>query len=213
LPPIPAGIGTIIPHRNLREVEKGRPMAAKPSFGDEIANMLYAAHGKPIQTCIQCGTCSGTCPVAGFMDHTPRKLIAMIRADLKDDVLGSNTYWFCASCFHCSARCPKDIDIAGMMYALKRYSMWKGHFKEGLVGPVFSETFVKTIMRTGRSYEPILAPSYMPSLGGLRELFQEAVTATGLMLKGRLPVLPPRIKRLEKFRQVVGRILPIGGAQ
>lgn len=186
-------------------------MAARPSFSDEIANLLYAAHGNPIQTCIQCGTCSGTCPVVGYMDHTPRRLIAMIRADLKDEVLASNTYWYCASCFHCNVRCPRDIDIAGMMYGLKRYSMWKGQYKEGLIGPVFSETFVKTILRSGRSYEPVLAPSYMLSFN-LREFLQEAVTATGLMLKGRLPVLPPRIKRLEKFRKMVSKVIPIGGA-
>jgi hypothetical protein len=97
------------------------------------------------------------------------------------------------------------------MYALKRYSMWKGTYREGLVGPVFSETFVKTILGGGRSYEPVLAPSYMFSFG-LREFLQEAQTATGLMLKGRLPILPPRIKRLENFKKVVERVLPIGGS-
>jgi quinone-modifying oxidoreductase subunit QmoC len=186
-------------------------MAATLPFSEEVSNLLYAAHGNPLRTCIQCGTCSGTCPVAGFMDYTPRKLIAMIRSDLKDAVLASNTYWFCASCYHCTVRCPKDIDIAELMYALKRYSMWKNVYPKGLVGPVFSETFVKMILRTGRSYEPVLAPSYMLSMN-LREMLQEAQTATGLMLKGRLPLLPPRIKRLEEFKKVIGRVIPIGEA-
>jgi len=88
-------------------------MASKPSFSDEISNLLYAAHGNPINACIQCGTCSGTCPVANYMDQTPRRLIGMINADFKDDVLDCNTYWFCASCYHCTVRCPADIDIAG----------------------------------------------------------------------------------------------------
>jgi hypothetical protein len=76
---------------------------------------------------------------------------------------------------------------------------------------VFSETFVKMILRTGRSFEPVLAPSYMLSFN-LRELLQEAQTATALMLKGRMPLLPPRIKRLEKFKKVVGRVFPLGEA-
>jgi hypothetical protein len=80
-----------------------------------------------------------------------------------------------------------------------------------LVGPTFSETFVKTIVRSGRSYEPVLAPAYMTSFS-LREFLQEAQTATGLMLKGRVPVLPPRIKRLENFRRMVNRIIPVGGS-
>ena len=184
-------------------------MTAELSFSHEIANMMYATHGNPITNCLQCGTCSGTCPAAEFMDHTPRVIIGMIRADLKDEVLASNTYWSCASCYHCTVRCPAGIDIAGLMYALKRYSIWKNQHQEGLIGPVFSETFVKTIMKSGRSYEPILATSYLFSYG-VQELLQEAQTATSLMLKGRLPLLPPRIKRLENFRRMVRRIIPMG---
>jgi hypothetical protein len=108
-------------------------------------------------------------------------------------------------------RCPSEIDIAELMYALKRYSMWKNQYQEGLIGPTFSETFVKTIVRSGRSYEPVLAPAYIFSYG-LRDFLQEAQTATSLMLKGRVPVLPPRIKRLENFRRVVNRIIPMGGS-
>ena len=182
---------------------------AKPSFSNEVANLMHAAHGNPIRTCIQCGTCSGTCPVADYMDHSPRRIIGMIRSDLKDEVLSSNTFWYCASCYHCSVRCPSQIDIAGLMYSLKRYSIWKHTYQEGLVGPVFSEAFVKAIVRGGRSYEPILAPAYMFSFG-VREFLQEAITATNLMLRGRVPVLPARIKRLDNFRRMISRVIPVG---
>ena len=183
--------------------------APRLSFIGEIGNLLHAAAGNPLTTCIQCGTCSGTCPVAGFMDHTPRRLIAMIRADRKEQVLKSNTYWYCASCYQCTVRCPRGIDIAEMMYALKRYSMWKGSHQKDLIGPTFSETFVQTIMRSGRSYEPVLATTYLFTYG-FQEMLQEAATATGLMLKGRMPLLPPRIKRLENFKRMVRKIVPVG---
>jgi len=186
-------------------------MATKPTFSQEISNILYASHGEPLKTCIQCGTCSGTCPAVEYMDHSPRRLIAMINADLKDEVLASNTFWFCASCFHCTVRCPSNIDIAGVMYGVKRYSIWQHQYKEDLVGPTFSETFVKTIVRSGRSYEPVLAPSYMFSFAP-KDFFQEALTATKMMLKGRIPVLPPRIDRLDNFKEMVRRIIPMGGS-
>jgi heterodisulfide reductase subunit C len=186
------------------------PAETKLSFVGEIGNLLYAADGNPINTCIQCGVCSGSCPVAAFMDHTPRRLIAMIRADRKEMVMKSNTYWYCASCYQCTVRCPRGIDIAELMYALKRYTIWKNQYKEGLIGPTFSETFVKTIVGSGRSYEPVLATSYLFTYG-LQDFLQEAATATGLMLKGRMPLLPPRIKRLEAFKRVVRQIVPMGG--
>ena len=103
-------------------------MADKLTFSDEISNLLHASHGKPLKSCIQCGTCSGTCPSMPFMDQSPRRLIAMINANMKDEVLASNTHWYCASCFHCTVRCPSEIDIAELMYALKRYSMWKNQY-------------------------------------------------------------------------------------
>ena len=185
-------------------------MADKLTFRDEIANLMQAGHGNPIDVCIQCGTCSGTCPSVEFMQHTPRKLIGLINSNLKDEVLASNTYWYCASCFHCSVRCPRDIDIAGLMYALKRYSMWKNQYQEGLIGPIFSETFVKTIFRSGKSYEPILATTYLFTFG-IQDFITEAQTATGLLMKGRIPLLPPRIKRIKNFKRMIGRIIPVGG--
>ncbi len=184
-------------------------MSTKPTFRDEVANLLYASHGNPITDCIQCGTCSATCPAVEFMDHTPRTLIGMIGADLRDEVLASNTYWSCASCYHCTVRCPAGIDIAELMYALKRYSMWKSQYQEELIGPAFSQSFVKMIMRSGRSFEPVLAPAYIFKYGP-RDLIQEVQTAATLMLKGRLPLLPTKIRRIENFQRMVREIIPIG---
>jgi heterodisulfide reductase subunit C len=181
-------------------------------FQDEVVNLLHATEGNALNTSMQCGTCSGACPVAGFMDHSPRRLIAVIRAGLKDRVLKSNTFWYCASCYQCTVRCPRGIDVAEMMYALKRYSMWKSQHQEGVIGPVFSETFVKMIVKSGRSYEPVLATSYLFTYG-VPEMLQEAQMATSLMLKGRLPLLPARIKRLENFQKVIRRIVPLGEAE
>jgi heterodisulfide reductase subunit C len=184
-------------------------MANSVTFTREVANLLHAAGGKTVSTCMQCGTCSGACPVAEFMDVRPQRLIRMIDLGLKDEVLRTNTFWYCASCYQCSVRCPRGIDIAELMYGLKRYSIWKNQYQKDLIGPVFSETFAKTIVRNGRSYEPVLATSYLFTLG-LKEMLQEAQSATALMLKGRIPILPARIKRLENFKRMIRRIIPIG---
>jgi heterodisulfide reductase subunit C len=184
-------------------------MSVEYSFSKEIGDMMYASHNNPITNCLQCGTCSGTCPAVEFMDHSPRKIIGMIRANMKDEILASNTYWSCASCYHCTVRCPAGIDIAEMMYALKRYSMWKGQFKEKLIGPEFSETFVKMIVNSGRSYEPILAATYLPKYSA-SAIVQEALTASGLVFGGKMNLLPQKIKRIKNFQKVVKRIIPLG---
>ena len=184
-------------------------MTDKLSFSQEISNLMDEKHGSPLNNCIQCGTCSGTCPAVEFMDETPRRLIAMINADLKDDVLAINTAWACASCYHCTVRCPAKIDIAGVMYAIKRYSMWSKTYSDDLVGPVFSETFMKTVVRNGKSYEPILAPTYIFGFGA-KEFFQEVQGATKMMVKGRIPIVPSKIKRLKNFQEMIQHIITIG---
>ena len=67
----------------------------------------------------------------------------------------------------------------------------------------------RSILRTGRSYEPVLAPTYMFTYG-LPEMIQEATMGTALMLKGRLPLLPARIKRLDNFKRMIKHIIPLG---
>jgi len=179
------------------------------NFMQEVSSLLYAAEGNPFTQCVQCGTCSGSCPVAAHMDYTPRQIIAMVNAGLKDQVMESNTFWYCASCYQCTVRCPQGISITELMYALKRYSIWKSYHKEGLIGPDFSEAFVKMIANSGKSFEPILAVTYLPKFSA-SQIIQEALTATGLVLKGRMPLLPKKIKRLKNFQRMVKRIIPIG---
>jgi heterodisulfide reductase subunit C len=186
-------------------------MTAELTFSKEIDNLMYASHGKPIRDCFQCGTCSGTCPAVDFMDHSPRKIIGMIGADLKEEVMASNTYWTCASCYHCTVRCPAGIDIADMMYALKRYSMWKSTHEE-LIGPAFAESFVKMIMGSGRSFEPILTVAYLPKFSAA-DIIREALMAPGLVLTGKMPLLPKKIKGLKGFQNMLKRIIPIGDKQ
>ena len=83
-------------------------MASKPTFSQEVANLLHASHGDPFKTCIQCGTCAGTCPVVEFMDHTPRRLIAMINADLKEDVLAQQYLLVLCVLFPLQRQMPKQ---------------------------------------------------------------------------------------------------------
>jgi heterodisulfide reductase subunit C len=144
------------------------------------------------------------------MDHTPRELIAMINAGFKDRVLLSNTFWTCASCYSCSEKCPKGIHPAEMMYALKRYSLWNNKYKEDLIGPEFSRRFVKTILKTGKSYEPGYAPAFILE-GGFQGLVRELQTALKLLRRGRLPLIPSKIKRVTRFRRMLARIIPLEG--
>ena len=71
--------------------------------------------GQNPMSCYQCGKCSAGCPSADRMDHVPSQFIKMLQLGMEEEVRASNTPWVCLTCFICSVRCPKGIDIAGIM--------------------------------------------------------------------------------------------------
>src|SRR3989304_5335795 len=72
-----------------------------PSSDDSLMAEVIATTpgGETLITCLQCGTCGGSCPSGPDMDHTPRQLFAMISAGLREEVLQSNTPWYCVACY------------------------------------------------------------------------------------------------------------------
>lgn len=81
--------------------------------GQFFASVSERKDGHRIRVCQQCGVCSGICPFRNVMDFPPQRMIAALRADLLDEVLGVDTVWMCVSCHACAAVCPAEIPIAG----------------------------------------------------------------------------------------------------
>jgi len=61
--------------------------------------------------CYQCGTCTGSCPVARFggEEFSPRNIIRLIMMGDRDAVLHNSLIWLCTSCYVCEERCPQDV--------------------------------------------------------------------------------------------------------
>lgn len=75
--------------------------------------------GENIDLCFQCGACSSGCPLTAEMDLLPSTVIRFVQLGL-DDVLESKTIWVCSTCFNCEVRCPRGIDVANVMEALRQ---------------------------------------------------------------------------------------------
>jgi dimethylglycine catabolism B len=74
--------------------------------------------GKEILTCLQCGTCSGTCPHGDVMEFPPRRMIAMMRAGMLEKVFTSDSLLACVACYACMAKCPRDIRLTEVLLPL-----------------------------------------------------------------------------------------------
>ena len=79
-----------------------------------------------LYSCMQCGTCSSSCPTAQAMDFTPRQLWQMMRLGMEEQVLNSQTFWLCTVCKSCQVRCPRGIPLSETMVALKEYAVRQG---------------------------------------------------------------------------------------
>ena len=179
----------------------GPEAAGKSSLLEEVAERTAGV--SRLEMCIQCGSCGGSCPSAAAMEHTPRLLFAMLRAGLREEALSSNTFWLCVSCYHCVVRCPQNILITDVMYALKSMAVEEGRFQSS-TAPEFSQTFVDMVENNGRSFELGLAsvhylkhfPLRMPSLTPM---------ALGLLSRKRMSLLPTRIKQLPQLTAILKR--------
>ena len=71
--------------------------------------------GEKVASCIQCGKCSGGCPMVEAMDLLPHQVMRMAQLGLKDEIMKCKSIWVCASCFTCAARCQRELDLAKVM--------------------------------------------------------------------------------------------------
>lgn len=158
--------------------------------------------GQKIKRCLQCGTCTGSCPVSPTMDITPREVIALFRAGDIESILKSRTIWICASCYACTVRCPVGIKVTDILYALKRLAMENNLFPARFPVHALSRSFVSLVNYFGRSYEPglliLFALRTKPTkLLGLLPL------AWKLWRHGRISFIPKGIKRKKDLQALL----------
>ncbi len=109
--------------------------------------------GDWVKMCMQCGVCSGSCPLGPHWDHPPQEIFMMIRANKRDDVLKSNSMWMCTSCYNCIVRCPRGLPITHIMYGLAHYAHRLGVAPEDNPTRKFATKFWKNLSKKGRVNE------------------------------------------------------------
>jgi heterodisulfide reductase subunit C len=178
---------------------------ATRQLSEEFLENIYALpHGEKIKQCIQCGTCSASCPSSAAMEYSPREIIAALRAGMLDRVLSSNTVWMCVSCYSCTVRCPAGIPFTDAMYELKRLEVEKGLSKDAR-GPTMAKAFAETVDGYGRNAETVLLRKYFLRTNPLKALAQIPL-AMKLFFKGRLEIFPRKIKGLDGLHKMMAAI-------
>ncbi len=171
-----------------------------------IAHIEHEAHTN-IKSCYQCGKCSAGCPVAFAMDYPPRQIIRLLQLDLVDEALKADSIWICASCETCSARCPRNVDIASLMDALRREALAQGKITDKKVA-AFNAGFLGGVKNFGRSFEAGILLYHNLKTG---QLFKDMELGLPMMQRGKVEVMPHRTKGRSEVKAIFERVAQMGG--
>lgn len=69
--------------------------------------------------CMKCGKCSGTCPSYDEMEYHPHQFVAMVENGNIEPLLNSPSLFKCLSCFACVDRCPRNVEPAKVVEAVR----------------------------------------------------------------------------------------------
>lgn len=90
----------------------------------EFLRKVEELSGEIITLCDQCGICSASCPMVGEMDITPSQMVRNVQLGIAN-VLDTKAMWLCASCFTCTVRCPRGLDLSKIAEALRQIKLRK----------------------------------------------------------------------------------------
>ena len=117
-----------------------------------FARRVTPGRAEKMRACIQCGTCTASCPAAHAMDLSPRLMWRMVQLGLVDEVLHSKTMWLCSLCYQCQVRCPRGIPLTDTITRLKELALQRGMAKSR-ESAAFYRAFAGVMRRYGRMRE------------------------------------------------------------
>ncbi len=90
-----------------------------------------------LNACINCGTCTAICPAAEFYRYDPRRIVDLVQSrdeEALEELLKSDTIWYCGECMSCVTRCPRKNAAGLVIMALRSLSIDLGYFIESEKG-------------------------------------------------------------------------------
>lgn len=114
---------------------------------DFLKELVELPDGDAFLACMQCGTCSGSCPLGYAMKFPPRQVLLQARAGNIEQLVSSPSVWMCVSCYTCESRCPRGISLTdGLWPALRDHA-----FQEGLQPPAELQKALQNTYMYGNS--------------------------------------------------------------
>ena len=86
---------------------------------DRMKEQILRTSGVDPLRCMRCGKCSGTCPSYDEMEYHPHQFVYMVETGDIEPLLASKSIYKCLTCFACVDRCPRNVEPAKLVEALR----------------------------------------------------------------------------------------------
>lgn len=84
-----------------------------------IQEEIQRSSGVNPKKCMRCGKCSATCPAYDEMEYHPHQFVSMVESGDIEPLLDSQSLYKCLSCFACIDRCPRGVEPAKLVEAVR----------------------------------------------------------------------------------------------
>jgi heterodisulfide reductase subunit C len=173
-----------------------------------------------IKACINCGTCTAICPAAEVYDYEPRTIANLVQTrddNVIEELLKSDTIWYCGECMSCKTRCPRQNAPGLIIQALRGLSIETGYFVESEKGRqmlALKRMLGDSILETGYCVHFDHAtlemfPEQGPLWQWIRDNRIDFLPKVGANYKGDGPgamrnISPENLKELKRIFEVTG---------
>ncbi|MDD6262823.1 MAG: 4Fe-4S dicluster domain-containing protein [Clostridiales bacterium] len=84
-----------------------------------LRDEILRSSGVNVKKCMRCGKCSGTCPAYDEMEYHPHQFVYMVETGDLEPLMNSKSLYRCLSCFACVDRCPRGVEPAKLVEAVR----------------------------------------------------------------------------------------------
>jgi heterodisulfide reductase subunit C len=174
-------------------------MSRSPVSDGGLRERILQETGVNTARCYQCGKCSAGCPMAAETRWRPHDVMRMVNTGAVGPLQDDPSIWLCLACETCASRCPNGCDPARVIDALRE--RFAREAPGGVPRPVaaFHRAFLDQVRRHGRSFELGMVMEYKLRTGALTE---DALSAPGLLARGKLSLTPSRISGIGEVRRI-----------
>lgn len=86
---------------------------------NNLKEQVLRSSGVNVLKCMRCGKCSGTCPSYDEMEYHPHEFVYMVEKGQIEKLMKSESIFKCLSCFACVERCPRNVEPAKLIEAVR----------------------------------------------------------------------------------------------